>query len=252
MSVIIGLLVTYIVAAVNNIAKIFANENQSTITNVMAFGVVFAVIGATVFSVLLLQRWRNRDGEKETTIPFYKQSDLHRLPEFLSKGTELYLVGITLQELQQTSKTITNALRKPNGKVNVLVCDPHHRFMRKIEQVVYGRKKTVKPLKTGEKISSTLSVLENVKHDDSLSELQINSLQIRTHELIPTHTLVILDPSSDSAVMQVEPYPFGIDREERRVFRIYKRKQAELFNIYWQSFQNMWVESTPIPPNNPQ
>lgn len=49
MSVIIGLLVTYIVAAVNNIAKIFANENQSTITNVMAFGVVFAVIGATVF-----------------------------------------------------------------------------------------------------------------------------------------------------------------------------------------------------------
>jgi hypothetical protein len=52
--------------------------------------------------------------------------------------------------------------------------------------------------------------------------------------------------------MQVEPYPFGIDREERRVFRIYKRKQADLFNIYWQSFQNMWVESTPVPPNNPQ
>jgi len=61
----------------------------------MAIGVVFAVIGATVFSVLLLQRWRNRDGEKETTIPFYKQSDLHRLSEFLSNGTELYLVGIT-------------------------------------------------------------------------------------------------------------------------------------------------------------
>lgn len=71
MSVIIGLLVAYIIAAVNNIAKIFANENQSIITNVMAFGVVFAVIGATVFSVLLLQRWRNRDGEKETSIPFY-------------------------------------------------------------------------------------------------------------------------------------------------------------------------------------
>jgi hypothetical protein len=91
MSVIIGLLLTYIVAAVNNIAKIFANENQSTITNVKAFGVVFAVIGATVFSVLLLQRWRNRGGEKETTIPFYKQSDLHRLSEFCQMGPSFIL-----------------------------------------------------------------------------------------------------------------------------------------------------------------
>jgi len=252
MGIITGLLVTYIVAAVNNIAKIFANENQSAITNVMAIGVVFAVIGATVFSVLLLQRWRNRDGEKETTIPFYRQSDLHRLSEFLSNGTELYLVGITLQELQQISKTITDVLRKPDGKVAVLVCDPRHKFMKEIEQVVYNKKKTAQPLKTGEKIESTLAVLDNIKHDDSLSQSQIETLQIRTHHLIPTHTLLILDPNTDSAIMQVEPYPFGIDREERRVFKIRKNKHIELFNVYWKSFQNMWVESTPVPPNNPR
>jgi hypothetical protein len=42
--------------------------------------------------------------------------------------------------------------------------------------------------------------------------------------------------------MQVEPYPYGIDRERRRVLKISKKKkgQAELFQVYIDSYEKMW------------
>jgi hypothetical protein len=66
--------------------------------------------------------------------------------------------------------------------------------------------------------------------------------QILTYKSIPTNTMIIVNPNDDSGFMQVEPYPYGIDREDRRVFRISKRRQEKLFLIYKESYEKMWKD----------
>jgi hypothetical protein len=91
------------------------------------------------------------------------------------------LLGITLQELQQTKDTITKVLSN-NGKVKILICDPDSVLMDQLDMVVSSKE-------TKEKISSTLAALEELKED--LTSRQRDSLEIRLHRLIPTHSLVI-------------------------------------------------------------
>jgi hypothetical protein len=61
--------------------------------------------------------------------------------------------------------------------------------------------------------------------------------------LIPTHTLIITNPREDSGIMQIEPYPYATDREDRRVFRISKKKQKRLFEVYLTSYERMWEDA---------
>ncbi|HSF50165.1 MAG TPA: hypothetical protein VLA74_05320 [Nitrososphaeraceae archaeon] len=46
-----------------------------------------------------------------------------------------------------------------------------------------------------------------------------------TYKLISTKTMIIVNPKGGSGFIQIEPYPYDIDREDGRVLRISKSRQ---------------------------
>ncbi len=199
------------------------------------FIIIFLIgIGILIYDKVIM---RNRI-KKETTVDIVRRRELPQLSVLFKDAKELHMVGITLQELQQATNTIRDVLSK-DGKVRVLLCDPAPTNM-----LVPEIDKVVKSQETAKKITSTLVTLQTIRNDSSLSEKQRMELVVRTHKLIPTHTLLIMNPDSDSAVMQVEPYPYGIEAENRRVFPVFKKKHKEVFEMYWRSYENMWDTAT--------
>lgn len=43
--------------------------------------------------------------------------------------------------------------------------------------------------------------------------------------------------------MFIEPYPYKIGQENRKVFKIDKNSNKELFETYYKSYQKMWNDS---------
>jgi hypothetical protein len=68
-------------------------------------------------------------------------------------------------------------------------------------------------------------------------------IEIKTYNIIPTNTMIIVNPDDDSGFMQIEPYTYGIDREDRRVFTISKSSQKNLFDVYLNSYKKIWNDA---------
>lgn len=169
---------------------------------------------------LFLSRMGKIKKGKETTIDVYSQNNLDTLSNLLSKAKEVWILGLTLQEFQQITTTLKKIILK--GEIRILICDPNNQYMNEIEKIVYS---TDGNHLTSQKIFTTITTLENNMSNN-------NNFQIRKYKSIPTNTMIIVNPNENSAFIQVEPYPYGIDREDRRVFRISKRRQEKLFNMY--------------------
>jgi hypothetical protein len=118
--------------------------------------------------------------------------------------------------------------------VRILICDPNSKLMEPIENLVDSRN-------TSQRIEGTLGMLQQMRESIKLSEKDKHNLEIRTYDVIPTHSMIILDPATDSiGVMQIEPYAYETAQEERGIFMILKRKQKKLFEVYSRAFNNMW------------
>jgi hypothetical protein len=74
---------------------------------------------------------------KETTIDVYSQNNLETLSNLLSKAKEVWILGLTLQDFQQITKTVKKILSN-KGKIRILICDPNNKMMDEIEKIVYS------------------------------------------------------------------------------------------------------------------
>jgi hypothetical protein len=203
---------------------------------------ILAIVGcATVVVIDILRQYKSL---KESKIEVYKQT---RLPTTVSRFFEtsehdLYLCGITLQSLTHIIPSIQKALGK-NVTVRILICDPKSEYMEEIEDMVDSRG-------TSDRIDGTLKMLvEKIIDSDKVSNKAKKKLEIKTFDkLVPTHSLIIVDPEHSKREMQVEPYPYGIAQENRRVMKISNSKNhEELFNFYLESFNNIWSRADEYP-----
>jgi hypothetical protein len=233
-AILTGILLPTLVAYLSDFSKFITQPSVQTgsIQVTVILVLIFAVFGLTL--IIIVKWWVNRP-KKETTIAIHRQEHhLHSHSKFFANARELQIVGITLQELQQIKSTLLELLQT-GCLIKVLICDPdpENKLIEEIDKIVESKE-------TRSKIKSTLAMLDDIQKDKSLSGLQANNLKVKKHKHIPTHTLLIKDPNTDSGVMQVEPYPYGIDREKRRVFILKKKKHEGLFDIYVKSYDNIW------------
>lgn len=72
---------------------------------------------------------------------------------------------------------------------------------------------------------------------------QKRRLRVREYSEIPSYSMILIDPGfSESRYIHIEPYPFGIASEKRKIFALSRNtaKQKELAEIYYSAFNNLW------------
>jgi hypothetical protein len=178
----------FIVGYAGEVANRFSLNLPIRVDSLAVIALIIMVPTVAVLTVLSVQEWRRKQIKRETTVNVYSQSNLPKLSKLFAKARDIWLLGITLQELQQTTDTITKVLSN-DGKVRILICDPDSELMNQIDTVVSSKK-------TKEKISSTLVELDELRNN--LASRQKGNLEVRLHGLIPTHSLIIIDPTKDS------------------------------------------------------
>jgi hypothetical protein len=196
-------------------------------------------------TVVIIEIVRQHKSNRESRLEVYKQT---RLPNTVSRFFEkseydLYLCGLTLQTLTHIIPSIQKALS--NGvNIRILICHPNSDFMNEINDMVDSSGTT-------KRIDGTLEMLvDKILNSDEVSGDAKKKLEIKTFKkLVPTHSLIIVDPNSNQREMQIEPYPYGIAQEKRRVMKISNSKNhQELYGIYLESFNKIWSRADEYPP----
>lgn len=238
----VGITVEYIINQTLDFIKTPVVEQLGSIKP-LDLVLILAIVGcATVVVIDIIRQYKSL---KESKIEVYKQT---RLPNTVSRFFEksehdLYLCGITLQSLTHIIPSIQKALEK-DVIVRILICDPKSDYMAEIEEMVDSRG-------TSDRIDGTLKMLiDKIMDSDKVSGDAKKKLEIKTFKkLVPTHSLIIVDPKHPKHEMQIEPYPYGIAQENRRVMKISNSKNhEELFNFYLESFGSIWSRADDYPP----
>ena len=113
-------------------------------------------------------------------------------------------------------------------KVRILIYDPKSTLINSINELVKSN--------TGS-IESSLQRFKDLKSeigDDA------RKLEIKLFDDIPIQSMFIIDQNMNSGTMRVEPYIFGIRKEERRIQEITRKNEKNLFQTYCKSFEEMW------------
>jgi hypothetical protein len=78
----------------------------------------------------------------------------------------------------------------------------------------------------------------------------IGLLDIRTHDLLPMHTIIAIDAKSEIGLLNVEYYVYGTDSQSWISLRISKKNAPHLFEKYWKSYEYVHNRSRDIEANN--
>lgn len=96
---------------------------------------------------------------------------------------------------------------------------------------------------TPERIKDSLRKFQEIKN--SLSESNKGKLEIRTYNLPPLYTMIIIDENSEDAKIHVEPYIYMVKIRDKIVFIIPKKKCKDIFNSYYTSYKHILDNSKP-------
>jgi hypothetical protein len=195
---------------------------------IRAIILIIGIITASIFTAyLFMRRWGMlKRFQKETSVDVFSHTNLPLLKEMFS-GVDrtVHLLGITLESPNHIIPSIETLLRD-NKRVRVLICDPDTRIMPEIERLVAS-------VNTGQRIEATIAMLNQIS-------VNKNNLEIRKYKEIPTHSMIIVDPDTDSGYMHVEPYPPMTAQEHRRIIKITQHEQGNLFEMYWNAYNSLW------------
>lgn len=77
---------------------------------------------------------------------------------------------------------------------------------------------------------------ESVFQLDLLLELKLKNVKA-------SMSLVIVDD-----YMQIEPYPYKTPQDRRKTFKVNRKGQRELYEVYRRAFENLWNDAIPTKP----
>ncbi len=169
-------------------------------------------------------------------IKFYpSRKDLPGLQDDLESAKHrVDLLGWTLENVTVQNRHTIARLLKNGIHVRFILLSPDSKLIETAER-------SMTSLTLKKSIERSLEELKELK--DSLSNIERGRLDIRTHDLLPWHTLVLVDAESDNAMVNVEYYVYGTDSSSCPSFRFFKKEQPAWFSKYWESYQYVWERS---------
>ncbi|MGB9167536.1 MAG: hypothetical protein WCB31_01255 [Nitrososphaeraceae archaeon] len=171
---------------------------------------------------------------KEDTIDIFSKENVKIFDILVSAKKEICIACVTLDQIFSFNyiEVFKNIL-KNNIKIKILICDPKSDLLDHIKYL------TVYP-KIEENLTSCLSRLCNMKII-SLSTKELANFEIRCYKTILTHNTITIDQDIESnGTILVEHFLFGIKSQNRKIFQLLKKKNHEIFDIYYKSFLKLW------------
>lgn len=171
---------------------------------------------------------------KEDTIDIFSKENVKIFDILVSAKKEICIACVTLDQIFSFNyiEVFKNIL-KNNIKIKILICDPKSDLLDHIKYL------TVYP-KIDENLTSCLSRLCNMKII-SLSTKELANFEIRCYKTILTHNTITIDQDIESnGTILVEHFLFGIKSQNRKIIQLLKRKNHEIFDIYYKSFLKLW------------
>lgn len=240
-----GILLITVVALLSVIFQItHVMDIMANITDIWIW-IAAALIGV---GFNLITRKRTQQPKTETTkkisltkeIPeFYSsRKELPTLEDFLgSARDEIDLMGFSLWDIVVQNRATIITLLKQGKHIRFILLNPTSVDVKKFEEAIVDAN-----LK--DQIQHSLEQLRALKN--GLSDVERGRLDIRTHDLLPFHTIIAVDAKSDSGVLQVESYVYGTDSRLWSSLRISKKNQPQLFEKYWKSYEYVHEHSRDI------
>ncbi|MGA2198466.1 MAG: hypothetical protein ABSG45_00865 [Nitrososphaerales archaeon] len=211
--------------------------------------IVLGVGTAAVGTLVLYDIFRPRSAEKpkaedaqQSPHELLRGIDLYRTPAerdtkpplFLSAESHVYILAIDGGMLvMKFYAEILDMCRK--GKVfEFLLLDNKSKFLDGVEDCwsFMGDSHTV--------LATSLETLSNIRKEIPSSSR--TNLQVKFYDLLPIHSMTIIDPESDDAEMQVTLHRY--DTHNWSFLRISKREQPDLFKSYWDSYRFVEAKSS--------
>ena len=171
---------------------------------------------------------------KEDTIEIFSKENVKIFDILVSAKKEICIACVTLDQMFSFNyiEVFKNIL-KNNIKIKILICDPKSDLLDHVKYL------TVYP-KIDENLTSCLSRLCNMKII-SLSTKELANFEIRCYKTILTHNTITIDQDIESnGTILVEHFLFGIKSQNRKIIQLLKRKNHEIFDIYYKSFLKLW------------
>lgn len=171
---------------------------------------------------------------REDAIDIFSKENVKIFDILVSAKKEICIACVTLDQIFSFNyiEVFKNIL-KNNIKIKILICDPKSDLLDHIKYL------TVYP-KIDENLTSCLSRLCNMKII-SLSTKELANFEIRCYKTILTHNTITIDQDIESnGTILVEHFLFGIKSQNRKIIQLLKRKNHEIFDIYYKSFLKLW------------
>lgn len=171
---------------------------------------------------------------REGTIDIFSKENVKIFDILVSAKKEICIACVTLDQIFSFNyiEVFKNIL-KNNIKIKILICDPKSDLLDHIKYL------TVYP-KIDENLTSCLSRLCNMKII-SLSTKELANFEIRCYKTILPHNTITIDQDIESnGTILVEHFLFGIKSQNRKIIQLLKRKNHEIFDIYYKSFLKLW------------
>ncbi|MGA3059009.1 MAG: hypothetical protein ABSD92_01425 [Candidatus Bathyarchaeia archaeon] len=162
--------------------------------------------------------------------PLFTADDVNRLKNYLTAKLER---GDGIDVLKRIEESKYRPSKKLMDHVGNIIKGKSEYVLLDEQQIVYDK---------------VLSCAKEGFHDKQ--KTVIGLLDIRTHDLLPMHTIIAIDAKSEIGLLNVEYYVYGTDSQSWISLRISKKNAPHLFEKYWKSYEYVHNRSRDIEANN--
>jgi hypothetical protein len=149
-------------------------------------------------------------------------------------GTELWLIGVTLETTMKYQARRIQAVINRGGIVRILTIDPNGEAI-----AMVGRSGTIKNLNTMKAL-----IRDALKHFCQLRSSNHEGVEIRTIDHPLSHSVIGIDPNLPSGALYIAYYPFKTTGGANPKFVIHKA-DGEWYSFFTEEMQLLWKEGVP-------
>jgi hypothetical protein len=195
------------------------------------FGLLTIILASILTFHLVLNAYRRIKSALSTrAIRFYaSRKDLPELEtRLLQAKREIGILGITLEYLSRQYADIIKQLLCKGVHMKFLTLNPNSELVGRVE-------KAMATTRVKEAIIASLETLCLIKQE--LGSIEKSRVEIRTFDLLPIHSIIVVDPNSDDANILVESYLYNTDPRSRSIIIVSKRDNEAVYMKYWNSYR---------------
>jgi hypothetical protein len=172
-------------------------------------------------------------------VDFYpSREELPSLKRVLERAkAEIFLLGFSLETVGTQNRDTIRSLLLSGVRIIFLVLSPTSSLVNPVEEAFSAAS-------IAKAIERVVDELNNIRSGLPVSNR--NLLEIRTHDLVPVHNIIAVDPNSDNGLIRAETYLYGQSSRSWISVDVLKKENPELFMKYWNSYKFVFDRSKPL------